>query len=103
VTPERPVLTVAEVSRILGVERHTVAKAIAEGVIPAVRVGSRVLVPRGCFDEMFPGPVEPGQRSTRPAPQPVRLAPVLRALAAGMRLVADAIDEALAAEHGIRR
>jgi excisionase family DNA binding protein len=46
---KRPVLSVAEVATILGVDRRVVSRAIAERQVPAVRLGQRWFVPRAAL------------------------------------------------------
>lgn len=46
-------LTLAEVAQVLDVDRRTVARAIQEGTVPAVKFGRRVLIPREPFLAMF--------------------------------------------------
>jgi excisionase family DNA binding protein len=45
--PERLTLTVEESAVILGISRSEAYKAIQRGELPAIRIGRRVLVPRG--------------------------------------------------------
>ncbi|RQP09058.1 MAG: DNA-binding protein [Microbacteriaceae bacterium] len=47
------VLTVADVSRILGLNPRTVSEEIRQGGIPSIRVGRRILVPRERFLALF--------------------------------------------------
>ena len=42
----RPILTVAEAAELLGVSRWLVHQQIARGVLPCVRLGRRILIPR---------------------------------------------------------
>jgi len=46
-------LTQSEVAQVMGVDRRTVARAIQEGTVPAVKFGRRVLIPREQFLAMF--------------------------------------------------
>lgn len=46
-------LTLTEVAQVLGVDRRTVARAIQDGTVPAVKFGRRVLIPREAFLAMF--------------------------------------------------
>lgn len=43
---ERATLTRDEVSVMLGVDPRTVSKGIADGTIPGIRLGNRVVIPR---------------------------------------------------------
>lgn len=42
-------LTIHEVAEVLGLDRRTVSSAAANGEIPCVRIGRRVLIPRDAF------------------------------------------------------
>ena len=44
------VLNVAEVADILRVSRTTVYEAVKDGVIPAIRMGTRIVIPREAFE-----------------------------------------------------
>ncbi|WP_016691456.1 helix-turn-helix domain-containing protein [Rhodococcus rhodochrous] len=46
-------LTLTEVAQVLGIDRRTVARAIQDGTMPAVKFGRRVLIPREPFLAMF--------------------------------------------------
>lgn len=46
VVDQRPTLTVAEAARLLGVSRWLVQQQVSCGVLPAVRLGRRILIPR---------------------------------------------------------
>jgi excisionase family DNA binding protein len=50
---ERPVLTPTEVAEILRVSPATVYKAVRRHEIPHVRIGDRILVPRGALNKML--------------------------------------------------
>ena len=39
-------VTIAEVARLLGVHEKTARRAVANGEIPSLRIGRRVLIPR---------------------------------------------------------
>lgn len=52
-TADREVLNRAEVAALLAIDPRTVDQAIADGTIPAVRVGRRVLIPRRPFMAAF--------------------------------------------------
>jgi excisionase family DNA binding protein len=41
-----PTLTVAEAATLLGVSRWLVQQQVGKGVLPAVRLGRRILIPR---------------------------------------------------------
>ncbi len=42
----RPTLTVAEAAELLGVSRWLIQQQVAQGALPAVRLGRRILIPR---------------------------------------------------------
>ena len=46
VAEQRPTLTVAEAATLLGVSRWLVQQQVSCGVLPAVRLGRRILIPR---------------------------------------------------------
>lgn len=46
-------ITRAEAAAALGVDPRTVSVAIADGTIPAIRLGRRVLIPRERFLALF--------------------------------------------------
>lgn len=48
-------LSIAEVARILDIERKTVYNAIDRGEIPAVRFGRRIMIPRERFIAIIDG------------------------------------------------
>ena len=50
---ERLTVSVPEAARLLGVSRMTAYSAIREGVIPSLRIGRRVLVPRAALDRLL--------------------------------------------------
>ena len=52
-TTDREVLNRAEVATLLSLDPRTVDHAIADGTIPAVHVGRRVLIPRRPFLHAF--------------------------------------------------
>lgn len=50
---ESAVMSLKEVSDVLGISPRTVSVGIADGTIPSIRVGRRVLVPRARFFAML--------------------------------------------------
>jgi excisionase family DNA binding protein len=52
-TTDREVLNRAEVASLLSLDPRTIDHAIADGTIPAVHVGRRVLIPRRPFLHAF--------------------------------------------------
>jgi excisionase family DNA binding protein len=46
VSAASPTLTVAETATLLGVSRWLVQQQVGKGVLPAVRLGRRILIPR---------------------------------------------------------
>ena len=53
---DRAVLTVDETAETLGISRNSAYKAVAEGQIPAIRVGKRILVLRKPLTKMLEDP-----------------------------------------------
>jgi excisionase family DNA binding protein len=49
-TPERRTWTVAEVAAMLGVGETTVREGVKAGIIPAVKLGSLIRIPKGAFE-----------------------------------------------------
>jgi len=45
-TPDREVLTVAEAAALLRIGRNLAYELIAEGRLPHVRIGQRIIIPR---------------------------------------------------------
>lgn len=89
---ERVVYTLAEVSRMLGVDVRGVARACRAGQIPSVTVGRRVLVPKAKFD---------AQMGVELPSTPAAESPSVTAMLGPRRDPTDAkITRAL---HGIRR
>ncbi len=52
----RAVLTVDETAEALGISRNSAYKAVAEGQIPSIRVGRRILVLRKPLTKMLEDP-----------------------------------------------
>jgi excisionase family DNA binding protein len=52
---KREVLTVKEAGRVLGVSRNTAYKYANKGVIPTVRIGRKLVVPRARLDALLAG------------------------------------------------
>jgi excisionase family DNA binding protein len=50
---ERLTLTVLEVAKALGLSRMAAYSAVRAGVIPSIRIGRRVLVPRVALDRLM--------------------------------------------------
>jgi excisionase family DNA binding protein len=53
VEPERLTLTVEEAASLLGISRNLAYELVAEGQIPSIRLGRRVLVPRQALHRML--------------------------------------------------
>ena len=51
-TPERRVYSVSEVAAVLGISRSTAYRLAAAGVIPTLRLGSRLVVPSHLLNEL---------------------------------------------------
>ena len=45
--------TVLEVSKLLGISKNSTYKAINDGDIPSVKIGSRILIPRSQIDKLL--------------------------------------------------
>jgi excisionase family DNA binding protein len=56
--------TVEETAWLLGVSRMTAYAAVRAGVIPSIRIGRRLLVPRVALDRMLSGAAEGGIRAS---------------------------------------
>lgn len=54
---ERPALSVAETAEMLGISRWLVQQAVRDGSLPSVRVGRRILIPRGRLDAWLAGSI----------------------------------------------
>ena len=50
---QRLTVTVPEAAQLLGVSRMTAYAAVREGSIPSLRIGRRILVPRGALDRLL--------------------------------------------------
>ena len=50
---KRETLTVDEAARRLGISRGLAFKAVRDGVLPAIRIGRRLLVPRTGFERLL--------------------------------------------------
>jgi excisionase family DNA binding protein len=50
---ERVVYTAKELQKVLGLSRGAIYDRIADGTIPSVRVGGRILIPRTAIDELL--------------------------------------------------
>jgi excisionase family DNA binding protein len=51
--PERKTLTVEEAAEALGIGRTLAYEAVRRGEIPTIRIGRRLLVPRGALDQLL--------------------------------------------------
>lgn len=49
----RETVSVPEAAAILGIGRNTVYVAVRRGEIPALRIGKRIVIPRGQLREML--------------------------------------------------
>ena len=47
--------TVEETAKILGIGRNSAYEAVARGEIPVIRVGKRLLVPKGALEKLLSG------------------------------------------------
>ena len=50
-------MTVTSAAEILGLSRNSCYQAIRNGEIPALRIGSRLIVPRRALEELLSAPV----------------------------------------------
>jgi excisionase family DNA binding protein len=50
---EKLTLTVEEAGKALGLGRNTAYEAVRTGLIPSIRIGKRILVPRGALERML--------------------------------------------------
>ena len=50
---EKLVFTVDEVAELLGICRPTAFKGVRLGIIPSIRVGKRILIPRIALEKML--------------------------------------------------
>ena len=55
---EKLTLTRSEVADVLGVNIRTLSNGIADGTIPSIRIGRRVVIPRDRFLAMFEVPAQ---------------------------------------------
>jgi excisionase family DNA binding protein len=55
--PEPATMTVTEAAQYLRIGRNAAYAAVANGEIPSVRIGKRILVPRNRLAEMLAGVV----------------------------------------------
>ena len=51
----RKTLTIPEAANALGIGRNTAYEAARRGEIPTIRIGKRLLVPWGPFEQMLDG------------------------------------------------
>jgi excisionase family DNA binding protein len=52
-SPERLTYTVDEVGRLLGLSRNSAYQRVADGQIPTIRMGRRLLVPKAALDRLL--------------------------------------------------
>jgi excisionase family DNA binding protein len=48
---ERETLTVSETAQAIGISRNRAYELCAEGVIPSLRLGGRIVIPKAAFTE----------------------------------------------------
>lgn len=51
--PKRLTVTVDETAAILGIGRNAAYDGVRAGTIPSIRVGRRILVPRGALERLL--------------------------------------------------
>jgi excisionase family DNA binding protein len=49
------VLTVPEAAKLLGLNRNLAYQAVAEGTIPSLRFGRRIVIPRAALERLLSG------------------------------------------------
>jgi excisionase family DNA binding protein len=52
-SPQRKTLSVEEAAEALGIGRTLAYEAVRRGDIPTIRIGRRLLVPRGALDQLL--------------------------------------------------
>ncbi len=52
---ERQTYQVAEVAKLLGIGRNLAYELVRSGKIPSLRLGRRIVVPKGAFDRLLSG------------------------------------------------
>jgi excisionase family DNA binding protein len=62
--PQRKTLSVGEAAEALGIGRTLAYEAVRRGEIPTIRIGRRLLVPRGGLDQLL------GSEATVEVPSP---------------------------------
>ncbi|MEU4208217.1 helix-turn-helix domain-containing protein [Rothia terrae] len=62
-TSTKATVTAVDAAELLGVDRRTVSRGIADGTIPSIRVGRRVLIPRVRLLHMLTGHTEPAEQA----------------------------------------
>jgi len=60
--PPRLTYTVPEAAAILGISRGLAYEMVHAGTLPALRLGSRILIPRAALEATVNSPVSGGQR-----------------------------------------
>lgn len=64
----RQTLTVEEAAALLGIGRNTAYQAAANGELPVIRIGRRLLIPRAALDRLLAEAQDEGrQPAHRPA------------------------------------
>ena len=62
-TSTKATVTAVDAAELLGVDRRTVSRGIADGTIPSIRVGRRVLIPRVRLLHLLTGQPEPVEQA----------------------------------------
>ncbi len=55
VPTERKTLTVPEAGKALGIGRNQAYEAVRKGLIPSLKIGKRLLVPKAALDKLLAG------------------------------------------------
>ena len=50
---KRLCLTVPEVAKLLGISRNYCYELVRRGIIPSIRLGKRILIPRAALEKML--------------------------------------------------
>ena len=52
---QKLVFTVEEARKLLGLSRALMYQAVTSGVIPSIRIGRRILIPKALLEQMLKG------------------------------------------------
>ena len=71
VTPDTPA-TVADLQRVTGLGENTVREAVKLGLLPGVKVGRRIVIPREAFERFCRGEWQPTNAARIDAVRPAK-------------------------------